>query len=65
MLGDLLHPIIQNLLGFDLFIIVMAAFNFLYLIYILGHARQVYNVIYPTGYQPDDFNELRTSKRSR
>ena len=65
MLGELLVPLYQNLLGYDLLIILAAFGNFMYLIFILGHTRKVYNVIYTQGYQPDDFNEQRLARPTR
>jgi len=64
-LGDLLVPIFQNILGYDLLIILAAFGNFMYLIFILGHTRKVYNVIYTQGYQPDDFNEMQVARPTR
>jgi len=65
LLGELLRPLYQNLLGYDMFIILAAFGNLMYLIFILGHTKKVYNVIYTQGYQPDDFNEERTAKATR
>ena len=65
MLGDLLVPLYQNLLGYDLLIILAAFGNFMYLIFILGHTKKVYNVIYTQGYQPDDFNEQQVARPTR
>jgi len=64
-LGDLLVPLYQNLLGYDLLIILAAFGNFMYLIFILGHTKKVYNVIYTQGYQPDDFNEQQVARPTR
>ena len=65
MLGEILVPLYQNLLGYDLLIILAAIGNFLYLMFILGHTRKVYNVIYTQGYQPDDFNEQQIARPTR
>ena len=65
MLSELLRPLYQNLLGYDLLIILAAFGNLMYLIFILGHTKKVYHIIYPQGYQPDDFNEKLKSRPSR
>jgi len=65
LLSELLVPLYQNLLGYDLLIILAAFGNFLYLIFIIGHTKKVYDVIYTQGYQPDDFNEKQVAIPTR
>jgi len=65
LLGELLIPLYQNLFGYDLLIILAAAGNFMYLLFIIAHTKKVYNVIYTQGYQPDDFNERQVARPTR
>ncbi|MCL2386454.1 MAG: MotA/TolQ/ExbB proton channel family protein [Defluviitaleaceae bacterium] len=53
-LEQLIPPILDNLLGYDLLIIVMAVVTLVYFIYIMVHAKQVHKSLYTQGYQPDD-----------
>ncbi|MCL2356879.1 MAG: MotA/TolQ/ExbB proton channel family protein [Defluviitaleaceae bacterium] len=53
-LGELLPPILDNLLGYDLLIILMAAGTLAYFIFILRHADKVSRLLNTRGYLPDD-----------
>ena len=53
-INELLPPIRDNLLGYDMLIILMAVGTLAYFIYILRHAAKVHNVLYTQGYLPDD-----------
>jgi len=53
-ISELLPPLRDNLLGYDMLIILMAAGTLAYFIYILRHAEKVHNVLYTQGYLPDD-----------
>ena len=56
-LSDLLPPILDNLLGYDLIIILTAIGTLGYFIYVLMHSNRVYNTIHTQGYRPDDVDD--------
>ena len=51
---DILPPIRNNLLGYDLLIILTAVGTLAYFFYIRMHSNNVYNMIHTHGYRPDD-----------
>jgi len=53
-LQDILPPIIDNLLGYDLLIILTAVGTLGYFLFIRLHSIKVYNAIHTKGYRPDD-----------
>jgi len=53
-LQDILPPIIDNLLGYDLLIILTAIGTLGYFLFIRLHSIKVYNAIHTKGYRPDD-----------
>ena len=53
-LSDILPPIIDNLLGYDLLIILTAVGTLGYFLFIRLHSIKVYNAIHTKGYRPDD-----------
>jgi len=53
-LQDLLPPIIDNLFGYDLIIILTAVGTLGYFLFVRFHAMRVYNAIHTQGYRPDD-----------
>ena len=53
-LQELLPPIIDNLLGYDLIIILTAVGTLGYFLFIRLHSIKVYNEIHTQGYRPDD-----------
>ena len=53
-LHDLLPPIRDNLLGYDLIIIITAIGTLGYFLFIIFHSSRVYNTIHTQGYLPDD-----------
>ena len=58
-LHDLLPPIRDNLLGYDLVIILTAVGTLGYFLFIILHSNRVYNTIHTTGYRPDDVLDKR------
>jgi chemotaxis protein MotA len=54
LLEAILPPIRQNLLGYDMIIMVAAAGTLAYFIFMRRYASYVYNAIYTKGYRPDD-----------
>ena len=54
MLGDILVPIANNLLGYDMLIILVALGTLAYYMYIVRYSATVYRSIYTQGYLPDD-----------
>ena len=57
-LSDILPPIINNLMGYDLLIIITAIGTFGYYLFIRFHSIKVYNAIHTQGYRPDDMLSL-------
>ena len=53
-LYDILPPIRDNLLGYDLLIILTAVGTLGYFLFIKMHAVKVYNILHTKGYRPDD-----------
>ena len=53
-LYDILPPIRNNLLGYDLIIILTAIGTLAYFIFVRMHSNNVYNMIHTKGYRPDD-----------
>ena len=53
-LYDILPPIRNNLLGYDLIIILTAVGTLAYFLYVRMHSNNVYNTIHTQGYRPDD-----------
>ena len=53
-LNDLLPPIINNLLGYDLIIILTAVGTLGYFFFVRMHSNIVYDMIHTQGYRPDD-----------
>ena len=51
---NLLSPILDNLLGYDLIIILIAAGTFAYFLFIRWYTSKVYNILHTQGYLPDD-----------
>ncbi|MCL2527472.1 MAG: MotA/TolQ/ExbB proton channel family protein [Defluviitaleaceae bacterium] len=51
---DLLPPIIDNLFGYDLIIILTAVGTLGYFLFVRLHSMKVYNTIHTQGYRPDD-----------
>jgi len=51
---DLLPPIIDNLFGYDLIIILTAVGTLGYFLFVRLHSIKVYNEIHTKGYRPDD-----------
>ncbi|MCL2400462.1 MAG: MotA/TolQ/ExbB proton channel family protein [Defluviitaleaceae bacterium] len=56
-LNDLLPPIRDNLLGYDLLIILTAIGTLGYFLFILLYTGKVYSTIYTQGYLPDDVDD--------
>jgi len=56
-LNDLLPPIRDNLLGYDLVIILTAIGTLGYFLFIRLHSNRVHNTIHTKGYRPDDVLE--------
>jgi len=52
--NDILPPIRNNLLGYDLLIILTAVGTLAYFLYVRMHSNNVYNTIHTHGYRPDD-----------
>jgi len=53
-LNELLPPVIDNLFGYDMLIILMAVGTLGYLLFILWYTGWVYNKIHTQAYLPDD-----------
>jgi chemotaxis protein MotA len=54
LLNNLLPPIRQNLMGYDMLIMLAALGTLGYFIFLRCYARYVHNAIYKQGYLPDD-----------
>ena len=64
-LENLLPPIVDNILGYDLLIIFVAVGSFIYFVFIKGYTNKVYRKIHKLSYAPDSINEdVRPSKKS-
>jgi len=61
-MGELVTPILNNLLGYDMLIILMAVGTGVYYFFILRHADKVRHEIYAKGYIPDDVFESEEIK---
>lgn len=60
-IGEILAPVRENLFGYDMLIILMAFGTLGYFIFILKHAKKVYNTLYTQGYLPDNvYDEIET-----
>lgn len=65
-LNDLLPPIRENLLGYDLIIILMALGTLGYFLFMLIYTGKVYDTIHTQGYLPDDaYDEEDTAPPSK
>jgi len=53
-LNDLIPPIVDNLLGYDLIIILTAIGTLGYYLFVRFHSIKVHNAIHTHGYRPDD-----------
>ncbi|MCL2362620.1 MAG: MotA/TolQ/ExbB proton channel family protein [Defluviitaleaceae bacterium] len=65
-LRDLIPPIIDNLFGYDLIIILTAIGTLGYFLFVRFHSIKVYNAIHTKGYRPDDMldkGEIPTPSR--
>ena len=51
---DILPPIRDNLLGYDLIIILTAVGTLAYFLFVRMYSNKVYNMIHTKGYRPDD-----------
>ena len=51
---DILPPIRNNLIGYDLLIILTAVGTLVYFLYVRMHSNSVYNMIHTKGYRPDN-----------
>ena len=51
---DILPPIRDNLLGYDLIIILTAVGTLAYFLFVRMHSSKVYNILHTRGYRPDD-----------
>jgi len=61
-MGELFTPILNNLLGYDMLIILMAVGTGLYFFFIIRHADKVRLEIYAKGYIPDDVFDMEEQK---
>ena len=61
-LQDLLPPIIDNLFGYDLIIILTAIGTLGYFLFVRFHSMRVYNTIHTQGYRPDDVLDNEEAK---
>jgi len=53
-MSELITPILDNLFGYDMIIIIMAIGTLGYFLFVLWHADRVYSSIFTQGYSPDD-----------
>ena len=60
-LYDILPPIRDNLLGYDLLIILTAVGTLAYFLFVRWHSNNVYDTIHTHGYRPDDVLEKSKS----
>jgi len=53
-LSSLVEPVLNNLFGYDLLIILVAIFTLGYFLFVMWHSDRVYSSIFTQGYMPDD-----------
>jgi len=53
-LSSLVEPVLNNLFGYDLLIILVAIFTLGYFLFVMWHSDKVYSSIFTQGYMPDD-----------
>jgi len=58
-ISDLIPPIVNNLFGYDMIIILTAVGTLGYFLFVRFHSIKVYNTIHTKGYRPDDMMDAK------